>query len=842
MRVLPSLSSYQMPTPSLTAWLTLLLLFLVLPAIGQSDCDNNLSYCLYIQSPDGVGLPGVNVVIDDKFYGSSDLQGMVAVPRSYYQDTVEISYVGFRPNELVLQDLGMETTIIVLQPEMSQLGEVIIFGRKSTRQADIAQQIKVLSTREIKSLHAPSAVDFLEKSGTAYVQKSQMGGGSPILRGMEANRILLVSDKVRMNNAIYRSGHLQNSITLDPYLIESIEVALGPSSLLYGSDALGGVIHYRTRSPGVTSSLGERRREINYGVSYGSAAEEKGLHLDINFGRKDLGFLTSISFTDFGDLMAGKRTPADYPSFGTRPFYAERVDGADILRENPDTFLQVGTAYNQLDITQKVSYRYSDDLLLKGNLQYSTSSDIPRYDMLTEPGDSLGSLRWARWDYGPQNRVLTSIEAQWSRPSEYWDEAIFILSTQAIDEQRITRRFGSQLESDNSERVRVWSATADFSKRLEAWLGGVDLRYGADLQWNRVRSTAVLTRLEDTLQQSIGVLSRYPDDRARQTALSIYAMGDKKLPAYDLTLQAGVRMGIESIGLRYADTSVIRWPSDYLEGISRSVGVLSASAGAIYQYDDLTRLRASIASAYRNPNIDDQGKIRVKNGLLQIPNLELKPERNYSIDIHIDRVLELPFPFSDTRVSAGGYYSLLQREIVRELSALPSGDSIILVDGQQLRTITNSNGQSARIRGLYLQWESKVLSDWSTELSLNYTRGVSTLANGEKAPAAHIPPVYGLFRLAYKQERWTARLDILYNGAKPAERFAVNSSDNLELATPDGSLGWTSWSLYSDITISKDMSLSVGIENLWDKHYRTFSSGVSAPGRNLSLRLRGTIR
>ncbi len=842
MRGLPSPSSYQMLTARLAVLYSLFLLVTMPLASGQTDCDHNLSYCLQLQSPDGAGLPGVNVVIEDKFYASSDLQGMVSVPRTYYRDTVTFSYVGFRPNELVLQGLSSQLTTIVLQPEMSQLGEIIVFGRKSTNQSDIAQQIKVLSPQDIKALHAPSTVDYLEKSGTAYVQKSQLGGGSPILRGMEANRILLVSDKVRMNNAVYRSGHLQNSITLDPYLIESIEVALGPSSLLYGSDALGGVIHYRTRSPGVSSSLGDRRREINYGVSYGSAAEEKGLHLDINFGRKDLGFLTSISFTDFGDLMSGKRTPADYPSFGTRPFFAERVDGEDILRVNRDSFLQVGTAYNQLDITQKVSYRYSEDLMLKGNLQYSTSSDIPRYDMLTEPGDTPGSLRWARWDYGPQNRVLTSLEGQWSRPSAYWDEAIFILSTQAIDEQRITRRFGSQLESNNTERVRVWSATADFSKRLEEWLGGVDLRYGADLQWNRVRSTAVLTRLEDTIQQSTGILTRYPDGKARQTSMSVYAMGDKKLASHDITLQAGVRLGVEGISLRYADTSVVVWPSSYLDGISKTVGVLSASAGAIYQYDEQTRIRTSLASAYRNPNIDDQGKIRTKNNLLQIPNLDLRPERNYSIDIHVDRMLELPFPFSQSSISAGGYYSLLQREIVRQLGVLPGGDSTIVVDGQQLRTITNVNGRSARIRGLYLQWESRVLSDWSTEFSIHYTRGVSTLADGSKAPSAHVPPVYGLARFAYTQDRWSARLDILYNGAKPADRFAINSSDNLEFATPEGSLGWTSWSLYGEVALGRDLNLSIGIENLWDKHYRTFSSGVSAPGRNLSLRLRGTIR
>ena len=85
------------------------------------------------------------------------------------------------------------------------------------------------------------------------LQKSQGGGGSPVLRGFEANRVLLVVDGVRMNNAIYRTGHLQNSITIDPNNIERVEVIFGSSSVGYGSDALGGVVHYYTKSPRINN-------------------------------------------------------------------------------------------------------------------------------------------------------------------------------------------------------------------------------------------------------------------------------------------------------------------------------------------------------------------------------------------------------------------------------------------------------------------------------------------------------------------------------------------------------------------------------------------------------------
>ena len=80
------------------------------------------------------------------------------------------------------------------------------------------------------------------------MQKSQLGGGSPNIRGFEANKILLMLDGVRLNNAIYRSGHLQNLITIDENMLDDVEIIFGPSSVLYGSDALGGTINMRTRS------------------------------------------------------------------------------------------------------------------------------------------------------------------------------------------------------------------------------------------------------------------------------------------------------------------------------------------------------------------------------------------------------------------------------------------------------------------------------------------------------------------------------------------------------------------------------------------------------------------
>src|SRR5687767_2075364 len=92
-----------------------------------------------------------------------------------------------------------------------RLNEIIISANKvPENKNNIAQQIMVLSGNKIKFLNQQTAATLLEQTGNIFVQKSQLGGGSPVIRGFEANKILLVVDGVKMNNAIFRSGHLQN--------------------------------------------------------------------------------------------------------------------------------------------------------------------------------------------------------------------------------------------------------------------------------------------------------------------------------------------------------------------------------------------------------------------------------------------------------------------------------------------------------------------------------------------------------------------------------------------------------------------------------------------------------
>src|SRR5688500_11745556 len=311
------------------------------------------------------------------------------------------------------------------------LAEVVVSANKfSERKRNVSQKIDIITARTIATTNAQNTGDLLTNSGNVFVQKSQQGGSSPVIRGFEASRVLLVVDGIRMNNAIFRSGHLQNVITVDQNMLERVEVLYGPASTIYGSDALGGVVHLRTKMPRL-SDKGTRLTGGTAFARYSSANNEKTVHADASIGGKKWAWLQSYNFSDFGDMKTGSRDPKGYPDFWVRRQYITQVAGIDSVVSNDEERVQKFSGYKQWDVTQKLLFRPSEKVSHLLNLQYSGSTDIPRSDRLQDVRN--GTLRYADWYYGPQLRQMAAYELNVTRPFLF-DEFRTILSYQHIEE------------------------------------------------------------------------------------------------------------------------------------------------------------------------------------------------------------------------------------------------------------------------------------------------------------------------------------------------------------------------------------------------------------------------
>jgi hemoglobin/transferrin/lactoferrin receptor protein len=301
---------------------------------------------------------------------------------------------------LLLLPFGVLAQIDSTEKNIS-LNEIVVSGSKfDAQKGTIPNQIQLISSKQIAFQNSPNTGDLLINSGNVFVQKSQGGGGSPVLRGFESSRVLIVVDGIRMNNAIYRAGHLQNVLRIDQSMLDRAEILFGPSSVIYGSDALGGVMSFKSRNPALNKT------GANAYVRYSSAMSEKTIHADINLGGKKLGSLTSITYSDFGDLIQGDKRLEKYPDFGKRLFYADRIEGKDTKVANSDYNKQIGSGYSQYDLLQKILYKQSDKVNHILNFQYSSSSDVPRYDRLTEVSGT--NPRFSEWYYGPESRFLAA--------------------------------------------------------------------------------------------------------------------------------------------------------------------------------------------------------------------------------------------------------------------------------------------------------------------------------------------------------------------------------------------------------------------------------------------------
>lgn len=822
-------------------------------------------------------LIGVSVSIPEKNFSEyTNNSGQVILKNLDQQDHVHFYYFGYQELKVLGGHFRARGKTIKMRPIPKTLKLVEVVGRRDDKVGEIPFHVEAITSSDIAFTNAQTAADALQNHASVFVQKSQMGGGSPVIRGFEANRVLLVLDGVRLNNAIYRNGHLQNAITVDNAMMDQMEVIYGPGSLMYGSDALGGVVHFRSRDP----QLLHRNRpdgknylsSSNFYTRYGSANQEKSLHADVNFGTRKWGFLTSISYSDFGDLRAGSKRPAAYPDFGKRPYYVERIGGEDQILTNDDPNLQRQTGYQQFDVVQKIRFQPNHKLFFIANFQYSTSSDIPRYDALTElSGNAPTDLKYSEWYYGPQNRALASLKTRVLQQTKFYDKATFIGAFQYIEEDRFDRRTGKDWRESSLVDVAVYSFTADFDKDLDE-SARHRLSYGLDFAHNSVASESFQTNITNNIRLD-NVNARYPSAGSTLSALGSYLNYRWRNLDSSLVYNAGLRYTQTWLSAQFGVKDPIRWPSMYTNGIEANNNALTWATGLTYNSPSKWQVRVLGATGFRSPNIDDFAKIRENGGFVTVPNPNLKPEKSITSELTIAKTWDDFFANTSLKLSATGFYTHLSDAIVRENFQMPDGAKYFMSNGDSLFVQANVNADEAHIYGLAGNVVLQINEYLTFQSSLNYTVGKRTYIGRSPTslvqldtlvPQDHIPPLYGRSSLVFQKGKFKVETVVRYNGRKAPEDYAVGSisrngksgdiidregtADNIELGVIDpvtgaykGVYGWTTVNFYSSYDLTDHFTLNFGVENIGDVHYRQFASGVSAPGRNFIFALRGAF-
>ena len=705
--------------------------------------------------------------------------------------------------------------------ERIKLNEIVLSTSKfSQKYREVPKKVIQINSKQIEFENPSTSADLLQNIGNIFIQKSQLGGGSPMIRGHSTNRLVLTVDGVRLNNAIYRGGNIHNVISISPLTIENTEVILGSASVLYGSDAIGGVMNFYTKKAKLSFDSNPHI-ELNINSRYSSASSEKMYHLDLNYGLKKIAFLSSFSKSDFGDLKMGINGPSDY----LRPNYVtQSSNGEDILVINSNPRVQRNTGYDQTNFLQKVIYEPNENFSYDLGIHFSKTGNIPRYDRLIR-GNTNQGLHYAEWYYGPQKWLL--INSQMSlKPKEtkFYDELKLGLSFQKFSESRNSRRFDDSDLHSREENLNIFSVNLDFYNKISE---NSNFTYGLEIIENKLGSSAKSININDSSESPIS--TRYPDNSSLNS-LGVY-MNYKNKIIEDVFFQTGVRYSSTELKADLSQNNI------YYDFVYETTTLRNASfvggIGLSWVRNTYNNWKFNINTAFRSPNIDDLAKVFDSGpGNVIVPNPDLKAERSFGIEFggyfRTNNNIELDF---------SSYATYLYNSFIRDDFTLSNGLSEIIYDGELSQIQALQNSSKSFIYGIEIGINTQLSKNFSIKSQHNLIAGYELNEVPIAMPVRHIPPNYGNLHLIFNKGNISIDSYLIYNSKISFNNLAESERIKSYMYALDKngnpySPSWMTFNIRSKYSFSEMLNINFTIENITNRLYRPYSSGISAPGLN----------
>ncbi|MDC6365327.1 MULTISPECIES: TonB-dependent receptor [Flavobacteriaceae] len=771
------------------------------------------------------GIPVANIAIynrDKSKTTVSDLNGKCDLEIFSQNEKITFKHISYEAYTTSKVQIGKKGNRVYLSLKAKELQEVVMSVSKWEQQKKhIPQKIESIDAQSIAFNTPQTSADLLQSSGKVFVQKSQLGGGSPMIRGFATNRLLLSVDGVRMNTAIFRGGNVQNVISVDPFTVRKTEIIFGPGSVIYGSDAMGGVMNFLTQKPrfSFTDSLAFSG---NVKYRFASANNESTTHVDFNLGNQRWASYTSFTYNNFDDLMMGEHGPDAY----LRKNYVTQLNGEDVLMENDDPKKQVTSGYDQINFLQKVTYKPNSTWQYDLGLYYSETSDYSRYDRLIRPNSSGDGLRSAEWYYGPQKWFMGNLQVTKQGKNKFYDGVKLTTAYQRFEESRNDRGFQDTELSMTQEKVDALSANLDFENKK---IGDLRLYYGMEYIFNKVHSKGSLQNIETNV--TVEAASRYPDGATWQTFAG-YVNGEYQLKP-NFSLLSGARYSQVWVDAVF-DKTFYPFPFDEADLIT---GAFTGSIGFSWFPRADLQVTLNGSTGFRAPNIDDIGKIfDSEPGSVVVPNPELEPEYAYNAEIGIRK------NFKDRLVFRGSaYYTYLVDALVRRDFTF-NGASEIVYNGELSNVQAIQNAAKAYVYGFEFGMDAFLDDNWSISSNLTLTEGIEEDDDGVDTPARHVAPTFADVHLIWQNEKLKTDFFLNYNGEISYEDLALSEQSKTYIYATDSngnpySPSWYTLNLRSQYQISNAFRARMSLENITNQRYRTYSSGIVAPGTNLILGL-----
>ena len=690
---------------------------------------------------------------------------------------------------------------------------VVTATRLGTTTDLLAVSVNLVGRAEVRDQPNRLLLDALAAEPGVLVQQTTAGQGAAFVRALTGSQVLLMVDGVRLNNGTFRQGPSQYLSSVDPEIMERMEVVRGASSTLYGSDAMGGVINVITRRAADVLDPGQRW------VAEGSYTFD---------GATDGSRVRASTAAAFPDFMSG----LEFLGGGSVASWSHLQPGGGLPHQDP-------TSYDQWSGDFRLDLQATQRLRVEMAAQHSEQSNVPRYDRYVDfrapglPGGGVG--RNALYLFEPQDRSLARLKGTLATDRPWMSTLDVQMSWQVQREGRAIRgqsmREGILTPSARINHVAddVRSVALDVQAQAIRGDGRGGVTYGLEMWDNVTRSHGweedLVTGAEtSSFRWSSGEpisTGRFPDG-SRFGGAALYAFADEAWGA--LRIQVGGRASLYRTSARVGDS--------YGGDVDSRFGNVTGEAGFVYRASEAVSLRARVAQAFRAPNIYDLTLVGDVPGGIALPNPDLGPEHSYTLETGANWARG-PWR-TELTVFRIGINDLLDRTYGTFQGRSTHGPD-------QLPILTIQNIGSAIIDGIEGTFSAPLPARGRLHMSASWTLGDAVVARDgvlQEEPLSRVPPATLSYRMRWPASRDERSAWIEYFGKMSAAQDRLGFRDQVDSRVQDGGTpGYHVHSIRGGASWSDHLRVSGGIENLFDKLFRVHGSGIDAPGRHLFLRL-----
>ena len=637
--------------------------------------------------------------------------------------------------------------------------------------------IDLLPGASIQERQSRTVPEALKEAPGVSVQKTSAGHGSPFIRGFTGFRNVFLIDGIRLNHAGFRDGPNQYWNTVDSFTLDRLEVLRGPSSVLYGSDAIGGTVYAHTRTIDKfpeSWTLGARAV-----ARYASAEQSYTERLEMTAAGPSSGFLGGVTVRDYNNVIGGRHTG-----------------------EQPDT------GYDEYDVDAKVVLNVGPKRTLTIATQSSRQDDVPRTHRTIFGREWHGTAVGTdlRHDFD-QERDLAYVQY---RASEVGG---------VVDSFHVSASVHRHFEDLN----RITSAGAKEYREFEIVAPGFFVHAGKKTDWGFVTAGVEITsdRVESGgfNRSTAGVRTDFDrGEIAGEAAVDLaglFVQDEISFGKIDVTV--GARWTWERIDAEKVDPSGLGGPN--LADFDETYSALVGSARILWHASDDVKVFGGISQGFRAPNLDDTTAVRlVLSGQTDFPNPDLDPETSVNFE------LGARARCGGFRGQVVGFYTLLEDFIGRVPAPSISPTAF-----------TKENFSEGWVKGVEIAGAYEITKAWSVRLDGTWSIGnLDTLVGTEtkERPISKMNPATAHLAVRWQADPKGPWVEGIATASRHQDRLSASDVTDTQRIPPGGTPGYSVLTLRGAVPVCETATLSVAVENIADRDYRFHGSGTNEPGTN----------